>query len=267
MPELQIEQGQMEIYGNMTELRDNSYPGRVAMMGVNIDGQLAIQAYAIMGRSTGSRTRIFVDEGLGSVRTVAPGKTPEEMAETENAALIYYQASISGEGVHVISNGAQTPYVHEAIVDGKDLDTAVKEAPVLSGVDLSQYEPDEPNFTPRITGVIDLREGAPTPFGLAVVRKDSSSGEPRYETHMVDDIDKVPLGVGFGIQTYLGDDNPLPSFDLDPYAFPFDNDAVSTAQRIWGVLNRENRVALLTRSINLETGAIEETCIINSPPQ
>jgi len=108
MAQLQLEQGQSVIYENMTALGDNSYPGRVAMMGLNLGGDKAIQAYAIMGRSAGSRTRIFVDEGLGSVRTVAPGKTAEEMAKTPNAALIYYQASVASNGVYVISNGAQT---------------------------------------------------------------------------------------------------------------------------------------------------------------
>lgn len=264
MSQLRTEIGSTEAYEMQNHLEGNSYPGRIAMMGLNSSGDLAIQAYAIMGRSTGSRTRIFVDEGLGSVRTVAPGKSPEEMAATENSALIYYQASMSGEGVYVISNGAQTPHVHQSVVGGWTLGAAVRSAPEVAGVDLSKYEPDKPNFTPRITGVIDLREEAPTPFGLAIVRR-RKSGDPVYATYTTNNIENIPKGTGFAIQTYVGDGSPLRSFTREPYALPFDKTAAKTAMRIWSALNQDNRVALLARSINRETGNIEETCIINSP--
>jgi len=205
MPELQVCRDFPELYENAGALSDNIYPGRIVLMGLSERGDVAIQAYAIMGRSTGSHSRIFVDEGLGSVRTTAPGKTPDEMAATKNAELIYYQAAKAGEGVYVISNGAQTVPVYESILQGNDLDVAVKSSPTVGGVDLSKYEPDDPNFTPRITGVIDLREEAATPFGLAVVTKEPASDEPVHTTYTASDIREVVPGVGFVVQTYFGE--------------------------------------------------------------
>lgn len=265
MKQLQLKKSQAEIYGGMAALEDNTYPGRVAIQGLSLDGRRGVQAYALMGRRPVSRTRIFVDRGLGSVHSVAPGKGQEAMAATKEAALIFYQASVAGKGVYVVTNGAQTPYVHKSILGGDDLETAVKSAPFINDVDLSIYEPDEPNSTPRIAGVIDLRDKAPTPFGLSIVRKDPSSDEPIYETYATDSIHNVTPGLGFVIQTYLENGNPLPSFDRQPYAFPLGETAVDTAHRIWDVLNKENRVALMVRSIDLDTQNIEETCVVNSP--
>lgn len=266
MPELQVSRDFPELRDNLEALHDNAYPGRIALMGLSERGDVAIQAYAIMGRSIGSRSRIFVDEGLGSIRTTAPGKTQEEMAATENSELIYYQAAKAGEGVFIISNGAQTVPVYESILSGDNLDSAVKNSPTVNGVDLSKYEPDAPNFTPRITGLIDLRENAVTPFGLSVVTKEPEGDEPVHTTYVAnDDVKNFVPGVGFAIQTYLSDGNPLPSFNREPYALPLGEGASSTAHKIWHLLNRDNRVALMTRSINLETGRIEVTCILNSP--
>jgi IMP cyclohydrolase len=183
MPELQLNRNYPEAYDNLVELGENDYPGRIAMMGLSATGDLAIQAYAIMGRSTSSRTRIFTDEGAGSVRTTAPGKTQEEMAATENAELIYYQASAAGEGVYVISNGAQTDSVYKGILRGYTLGAAVETAAIVGNVDLSRYEPDAPNYTPRITSVIDLRKNAPTPFGFSIVRKEPDTDEPIRTTY------------------------------------------------------------------------------------
>lgn len=266
MIELEVKRDHPEVFANIDELAGNTYPGRVLAMGVSSCGNLAVQAYGIMGRSTGSRSRIFVDEGMGSVRTVAPGKTPEEMSATENAELIYYQASMAGSGVFVVSNGAQTRPVYEKSLDGATLEDSVKAAPIVGGVDLSKYEPDEPNYTPRITGIIDLREDAPTPAGISVVRKDLKTEEPIRSTYETEDVRNIAPGLGFMVHTYLGDGDPLPSFDQDPFAVLIEEDAVSTAHNLWRLLNRENRVALMTRSIDLETQKIVETCIINSPP-
>jgi IMP cyclohydrolase len=268
MPELQLDRDYPEVYQNIDRLRANAYPGRIAIMGMTSKyyGSLAVQAYAIMGRSAGSRSRIFVDEGAGSVRTTAPGKSAEEMAATDNAELIYYQAAKAGEGVFVISNGAQTSPVYESIMSGKGLEEAIKEAPIIGGVDLSKYEPDEPNFTPRITGVIDFRKEAPTPFGLSIVRKTTETDEPVYTTYEGSDIRDMPAGHGMVLHTYAGDGNPLPSFNREPYMIHLDEDAPSTALKIWRLLNKENRVALMTRTINVKTQEIEETCIVNAPP-
>lgn len=255
-----------QAYYNLDNLYENTYPGRIIAMGVSDCGRLAIQAYAIMGRSEGSRSRMFVDEGEGSVRTTAPGKSAEEMAATPNAELIYYQASAAGKGLYVVSNGAQTKPIYQSVLSGSSLRESIGSAPTVDGVNLSEYEPDAPNFTPRISGVIDLRDNAPTPVGLAVVRKEPDSDEPIYSTYEADDVRSIVPGLGFVVHTYLSDGDPLPSFDREPFAIRFGEDALETAQKIWRLLSKDNRVALMTRSINLDTKKIEETCILNAPP-
>jgi hypothetical protein len=231
-------------------------------MGMGSEGDIALQAYAIMGRSAGSRDRIFVQDGT-SIRTTAPRKTPEEMAATAMSELIYYRALGSSESVHVVSNGAQTDPVLENVLKGFSLEEAVKEAPTVEGVDLSAFEPDDPNFTPRITGVIDLRTSAPTPFGLAVVSKNQATGDPDYAIYAAG-IDDLDLGIGFGVQTYNGNGDPLPSFDREPWAIPLGRDTVETAHAIWSTLNSQNVVSLAVRAIDLETGQAAGTTIINS---
>lgn len=266
MTQLEAIPSDLELWGGLDDLAQNSYPGRIAIMGMSSDPSQLQIAYALTGRSEGSRQRIFVDEGYGCVRTVAPGKTEEEMAQTKDAELIYYQATRSAEGIYVVSNGAQTGPVFDCISAGADLEEAVKAAPTLDDIDLSKYEPDAPNYTPRITGVIDLRPEAPTPFGLAIVRKQSDSDDPEYDFYEMEDGETMPsVAVGYGVQTYAGNGDPLPSFDREPFAFPLSDSADNTAQRIWYALNSERRVAVVVHSIDIQENRVAETCIINAP--
>jgi IMP cyclohydrolase len=256
-----------DLGSGLSDLRSNEYPGRVAMMGIGLDGDIALQAYAIMGRSEESRDRIFVQDGT-SIRTTAPRKTPEEMAATKNSNLIFYRALGSVGNVHVVSNGAQTDPILDDILYGFSLEEAARQAPTVKGtdledIDLAAYEPDSPNFTPRITGVIDLRPSTPTPFGLAVVSKNQETGEPDYAVYTTD-LDELESGVGFGVQTYNGNGNPLPSFDREPWAIPFGRNTVDTAHMLWNTLNSENVVSLAVRAIDLETGEAVGTTIVNS---
>jgi IMP cyclohydrolase len=261
MPRLNMEPTQKEVSEGERYLANNEYPGRVIIMGINSVGDAAIQAYAITGRSEGSRNRILVPVSADSnpeytegVRTVAPGMTPEEMAGVENSELIYYQAMDEVDGVHVVSNGAQTGPVLHRLTSAKfgafDLEGAVRGAPVVGSVDLSKYEPDAPNFTPRITGAYNNMEHA-TPFGLSVVRK-SRNSRARYSTYKGRDLKKLPQGTGYGVQTYEGNGTPLPSFDREPYAFPLGETAEETAHSIWEVLNKDNRVAVVVRTMGLK---------------
>lgn len=266
MKNLEADRSDSECYKGMRELRMCDYPGRIAIIGASRDSNYAQVAYALTGRSEGSRQRIFVDEGYGNVRTLAPSKSPSEMAKTKNAKLIYYRATQSGAGIHVVSNGAQTDPVYESIQNGSSLETAVRSAPSEDEIDLSSYEPDEPNYTPRITGVIDLRDDAPTPFGLAIVRRTPGGEEPEYAFHTLNDPARLPSpGVGYGIQTYSGDGNPLPSYNSAPFAFPLGHTAAETASNIWDELNPDRRVAVAVHSIDTLAAKVVETCIINSP--
>lgn len=251
-----------DLGSGLSDLRSNEYPGRVAIMGIGMERDVALQAYAIMGRSEGSRDRIFVQDGT-SVRTTAPRKTAEEMAATAMSELIYYRALGTENMVHVVSNGAQTDPILKGVLGWNSLERAAKKAPVVDGVDLAAFEPDDPNFTPRISGVIDLRPNAPTPFGMAVVSKNQQTGEPDYAVY-TSDLDDLESGVGFGVQTYAGNGNPLPSFDREPWAIPLGRDTVDTAHALWATLNSENVVSLAVRAIDLETGEAVGTTIVNS---
>ncbi len=256
-----------EFQAGQEALATNVYPGRVAIMGLSQDGSTFMQAYAIMGRSEGSRDRIFTQEGT-SVRTVAPRKTAEEMAQTPMSELIYYRALRTNDaGLHVVSNGAQTDPVFEAMLAGRSFAEAVASAPTVDDVDLSAYEPDGDNSTPRITGVIDVRPEAVTQFGLVVVSRN------RNNPKGVDDVDyKIRTarladfapGEGYGVQTYNGDGDPLPSFDQEPFAYPIGRTFQDAAHDLWDALNAENRVAVVARAISPETGRSVGTAIINA---
>lgn len=173
MANFNVHPSKKEIKQGMRNLTENEYPGRAIIMGLNSAGSAAVQAYILSGRSPGSRNRVFSSEGGGGrdVRVVAPDMTPEQMSEVEHANLIYYLAMTeSGDGHFVVSNGAQTQPVTESLAVGKSLAGAVRAAPTVEGVDLSMYEPDTPNNTPRITGALTNRIET-TNFGLSVVRK------------------------------------------------------------------------------------------------
>jgi IMP cyclohydrolase len=250
-----------ELQASEEALRENVYPGRVLIQGINSSGKHALQAYALMGRSPSSRNRMF-DRTESGVRTIAPGMTEAQMAQVEGAELIYYKAMGEGfvDSVYVASNGAQTEPVLAHLIKHDDLEAAVRAAPTVkdkdgNDVNLSWYEPDDPNYTPRITGsVINLHGEAP--FALTVVRRDLQTAEPIYTTTKGDLLELEP-GVGYGVQTYEGgpipvpSGDPLPSFDRGPYPFPLAETAEETAHSIWSVLNQDNRVAVVVRSIDL----------------
>lgn len=265
MPGLNLEPTSKEAAEGRALLAGNEYPGRLIIIGLNSVGAAAIQAYAITGRSEGSRNRILVPEPADSnpdytegVRTIAPDMTPEEMAKVENAELIYYQAMDEEDGVYVVSNGAQTGPVLDHIesmsfrakIGNLDLEGAVRGAPTVNGIDLFRYEPDAPNFTPRITGALNILEHR-APFGLSMVSKGGNS-RARYSTYKGKDLTKLTPGVGYGIQTYAGNGSPLPSFDREPYAFPLGETTEEIAHSIWDVLNQDNRVAVVVRAVELK---------------
>jgi IMP cyclohydrolase len=277
MKQLNFEPTAREMDQGVDHLSANAYPGRIAIMGVSLDGETAIQAYALMGRSEPSKDRILVQESQTVIRTIAPSKTAEEMAAVEHSELIYYAAMQGCEAVHVVSNGAQTtPVLASKWLFGEDLEAALRAAPdVPGGIDedgtpkpdikLSWYEPDAPNFTPRITGVIDLRSGSTTTFELGVVSKPVDGEEPIYSNFGADhESVSRGYGVGYGIQTYNGDGNPLPSFDQEPFAFPIGMDQTEVATTLWDALDVSNRVAVVARGIDLISGYQTQTTIINS---
>lgn len=247
-------------------LAENGYPGRVAIMGLSSDGKQLLQAYALGGRSPGSKNRILRQEADYAVRAVDPTMSEAEIQEGGDALRHYVAMAASvDKGLYVVSNGAQTEPVRDALFDGVRLDVAVEAAPTVKGVfngkeidiDLSSFEPDEPINTPRITGVIDLREHATTPFGFAVVSK-GEDGEPvrNYYGAKLEDLHK---GEGWGVQTYGSNDpndreTPVPSFSGLPYRVEMQGDATEVAWHLQQTIGRATFAACAVRAIDLETG-------------
>ncbi len=258
-------------------MQDNGYPGRWLAMGRGEgihEGEFII-AYSFGGRSDGSKNRTAILEG-SAVRLVAPGMTSEQMAQVSDAALVYYHASDTKNGVFAASNGAQTRPVLEAVEQGSPLIDAVRNAPTVLGmmegrdvpIDLSSFEPDAPINTPRITGVIDLREDASLPFGMAVVRKDPESGMPirkTFEAHL----DDISPGEGFAIQTYGVNDpddkeTPVPHFTEDPYFVDMSGSLTDIAERTREAIGERTFAAAVVRAIDLSTRQFVGHTIINT---
>lgn len=220
---------------NATNLRKNTYPGRGIVIGATQDGLKLAQIYWIMGRSENSRNRIFVEES-GYVRT----KAFDESKITDPSLIIYYPVKDFAQ-IHIVSNGDQTDTVLDYIKMGKGF---------TKGLMTREFEPDPPNFTPRITGITDLN--SQNPYTLSILKsQNSNSGYcGRYFYHY----DKVIPGYGHCIHTYQGDGNPLPSFSGEPYIMPIPDDADKACQVYWSLLNKENRVSLLAKYIDIKTG-------------
>ena len=201
-------------------LAGNDYPGRGIVLGKSPDGQKAFVAYWIMGRSANSRNRVFepID---GGIRTVAA-----DPAKLEDPHLIIYNAVLTLRETTVVTNGDQT-------------DT---------------YEDDAPNFTPRISGVVDMRRGG---YKLSIVKSDEGNAESVQRQTF--DYPQPVAGEGHFISTYVKNGAPIPSFAGEPLRVAIDtNDADKFADKLWLSLNEDNKVSLFVRSIELETGEYED---------
>lgn len=221
---------------NMEKLRLNPYPGRGIIMGLNDQGDQAIQIYWVMGRSENSRNRVLVQDGE-IVRT-----EPFDASKVKDPRLIIYTAMRAVKGKHLVSNGDQTDTVAEVIKNGGIFEGGLAER---------IYEPDAPNFTPRITGEYSPLSRPGAPFTLSIIRKDPSSDNViRPFMHY-----KSEKGKGECIHTYKGDGNPLPAFDSDrSYAVNLNGSVEEIAKTYWELLNAENRVALAVKGIDVKTG-------------
>lgn len=221
---------------NFELLKNNTYPGRGIVQGLSKNSKKLVQIYWIMGRSENSRNRIFVEEN-GFVRTA-----PFDASKMKDPSLIiYYPVRFLNE-CHIVSNGDQTDTVYEG------LKKSICFTESLAG---RKFEPDAPNFTPRITGMIDLSDKLHT-FHFSILRCTYGDGKAcerlnfSYET--------IEPGFGFCIHTYEGDANPLPSFARYPYHVPLFDDNLES---YWNILNADNLVSLLVKTIDCETGKFE----------
>lgn len=219
---------------NLESLRRNPYPGRGIVLGAMRSGHVAM-IYWIMGRSENSRNRIFERDG-GRVYTVAA-----DPAKVSDPSLIIYNAMRDdGKAHYVVSNGHQTDDAIEGLVAGKELQTSLRRW---------SYEPDAPNFTPRITGRYSFGAGRKYPFELSIVRR-NAKGE---QESLYVPYDAEPE-VGRCVTTYSGDGDPLPSFQGEPVEMPLVGSADDIAYQYWYSLNEDHRVALAVKLFNPKDG-------------
>lgn len=223
---------------NAEKLKANPYPGRGIVIGATPDGKKLVQIYWIMGRSENSRNRVFVREN-DFVRT----KAYDETKLTDPSLIIYYPLK-TFEKCHIISNGDQTDTVYDYLKSGSGFEEALM---------TRTFEPDAPNFTPRITGIIEL-EGT-NAYSLAIVK--TQGGDPETCVRSFFHYEKAIPGFGHCIHTYSEDGDPLPSFEGEPYLMPVPDSALKAVDMYWDLLNPFNRISLLVKTIDLETGSIE----------
>ncbi len=218
-------------------LAGKSYVGRGLVLGKTKDGKRAVFAYFISGRSANSRNRVFVEDGEG-LRT-----EPFDASKVEDPSLIIYSpVKVVGKDV-IVTNGDQTDTIESYLKEGKCFRCALK---------TRQFEPDFPNLTPRISGILHL--GEPFTYEVSVLKSADRKGKAC--NRFLFDYEPVS-GTGHFISTYLKDGSPLPSFAGEPVPVMIPNDLKAFADEIWNSLDGENKISLYCRAIDLKTGATE----------
>lgn len=234
----------MEILKIEQELRENSYPGRGVILGKSPDGTKAAAAYFIMGRSENSRNRIFVEDGEG-IRTQAfdPSKL------TDPSLIIYAPVRVLGNKT-IVTNGDQTDTIYEGMDRQLTFEQSLRSR---------EFEPDGPNYTPRISGIMHIENGT---YNYAMSILKSSDGCPDSCHRFTFAYENPKAGEGHFIHTYQCDGNPLPSYEGEPKRIQIPDDIDAFTELLWNSLNEDNKVSLFVRYIDIETGTYE-TRIVN----
>ena len=236
----------MALYDIKKLLSENTYPGRGIIIGKSSDGKKAMIAYFIMGRSENSRNRIF-ERFEGGMRTKA-----FDESKLVDPSLIIYNPYLSLENIDIITNGDQTNTVYDFVKEGKTFEDALY---------TREFEPDAPNFTPRISGMLNY-DFSNNDFRYKLSILKSANGRPDVCNRFFYNYESEN-GVGHFIHTYKCDGNPLPSFEGEPktLALP-DTDIDTLTDIIWKNLNEDNKVSLFVRYIDIESGE-SETRVVN----
>lgn len=230
---------------NLTdELKNNSYPGRGIIIGKSPNGKNAVTAYFIMGRSENSRNRIFAEDGEG-IRTQA-----FDESKLEDPHLIIYAPVRVLDNKTIVTNGDQTDTIYDLMSEGKTFEQALA---------TREFEDDAPNYTPRISGIIETDNGD---FNYMMSILKSNNGDPSSCIRNTFGIYNPKCGEGHFIHTYKGDGSPLPSFSGEPDLVETLDDIDEFCKLIWNNLNNDNKVSLFVRYIDLESGKTE-TRIVN----
>ena len=221
------------------ELKSNAYPGRGIVIGRSANGKYAVTAYFIMGRSANSRKRVFVTEGEG-IRTQA--YDPSKL--TDPSLIIYAPVRVLGHRT-IVTNGDQTDTVYEGMEKGLTFEQSLRSR---------EFEPDAPNYTPRISGLMELENGGYS-YSLSILK--SNNGDPACCNRYTFSYENCAAGEGHFIHTYLHDGNPLPSFEGEPKLVAIPDDMEKFTNMLWNNLNPENKVSLFVRYIDIATGRYE----------
>lgn len=227
------------------ELSSTTYPGRGIVLGKSEDGKYAVAAYFIMGRSASSRNRIFTEDGKG-IKTEAYDPSTLLVAPE---LIIYSPVRVMGPYT-IVTNGDQTDTIYDGIARGQTFEESLRSR---------KYEHDEPNYTPRISSIIHVENGVHQ-YMMSILK--SHNGNPDICERHTYSYDKTVAGEGHFIHTYMGDGNPLPSFEGEPVLVNISGDIDTFTNEVWRSLNEDNKVSLFVRYINIETGEYE-TRIIN----
>src|SRR5574344_634994 len=217
------------------QLKSNAYPGRGIIIGKSADGAHAVTAYFIMGRSENSRNRVFVEDGDG-IRTEAfdPSKL------TDPSLIIYAPVRVLGNKT-IVTNGDQTDTVYDLMDKQQTFEQSLR---------TREFEPDAPNFTPRISGIIHLENGDMN-YAMSILK--SADGDGSSCQRYTFAYENPQNGVGRFIHTYRGDGNPLPSFEGEPECVDVKGSIDEFTKTVWSNLNEANKVSLFVRFIDIAT--------------
>ncbi len=222
-----------------SRIAKNAYPGRGLIVGRASDGAAWLQLYWIMGRSSHSRNRRFVAEGT-TLRT-----EPIDPTAIEDPSLIIYEAMLERRGQYIVSNGDQTRTIHDALEAGRTFEGALA---------TREREPDAPNYTPRISALLDVGAAAPE-LWMSILR--ANIADPELTDRATFQVAEVPAGFGLGLTTYEGDGDPLPSFRGEPMWLPLEGEPAALLERYWAALDAGNKVALAVKRVPDGGGASE----------
>lgn len=225
------------------ELKGNSYPGRGIIIGKSPDGRHAVTAYFIMGRSVNSRNRIFVEDGEG-IRTQAfdPAKL------TDPSLVIYAPVRVLGNKT-IVTNGDQTDTIYEGMDRQLTFEQSLRSR---------EFEPDGPNYTPRISGIMHVENGKYS-YAMSILK--SNNGDPSSCGRYTFAYENAKAGEGRFIHTYMHDGNPLPSFEGEPKLVEIPDDIDAFTELLWNSLNEDNKVSLFVRYIDIATGNYESKIV------
>ena len=226
------------------ELKGNAYPGRGIIIGKSADGTKAVTAYFIMGRSENSRNRVFVEEGEG-IRTQA--FDPSKLVDP--SLIIYAPVRVLGNKT-IVTNGDQTDTIYEGMDHQMTFEQSLRSR---------EFEPDGPNYTPRISGIMHIEDGK---YNYAMSILKSNNGNPESCLRYTYAYENPVAGEGRFIHTYMCDGSPLPSFEGEPKWISIPDDIDGFTDLLWESLNEDNKVSLFVRFINIADGTYE-TRLVN----